>query len=466
MVCIPETICGRESDLLFSYPTLKYVRILDARLGFFKHLLTLSILIYIGVWQLWGECRYLEEGGVTGAVRMTLQQPTKGGCNPTLINCKNDFQSIETLSYCKQSNITYEGNKWSCQFYENVGAQVVMSNTILAGSRITQYQQTLVCNSTTSDTCPFIYNLTEGQKSKKTWYVADAERFTVLVDHSVMSDSAKSEILGYSSLQAGSASMKGRLFVEKNNALCKEFRHSATTDYRGELGKTNKAPCYIAPNVTSKNLDYFTIDVLMRAADKNLDAVNYDGQTYRETGVTMLLQIVYSNFRGNFKGKGSIQYYYKPRLVTRSSYNYYSPEYSDYRSLRTLNNIHGVFIEAIQGGSLYTWSFNNLLIQLTTSLTLFAVATVVTDFVALYIMPEHGVYEKYIYEETKEHFARDGMRHTEHGSDNARAIEELQTQTGSERSNSMSTLEYPLSKALLEDDEIPDIEDSGSRYVD
>ena len=58
------------------------------------------------------------------------------------------------------------------------------------------------------------------------------------------------------------------------------------------------------------------------------------------------------------------------------------------------------------------------------------------------------------------------MRHTEHGSDNARAIEELQTQTGSERSNSMSTLEYPLSKALLEDDEIPDIEDSGSRYVD
>jgi hypothetical protein len=58
------------------------------------------------------------------------------------------------------------------------------------------------------------------------------------------------------------------------------------------------------------------------------------------------------------------------------------------------------------------------------------------------------------------------MRHTEHGSDNARAIEELQTQTGSERSNSMSTLECPLSKALLEDDEIPDIEDSGSRYVD
>jgi hypothetical protein len=30
----------------------------------------------------------------------------------------------------------------------------------------------------------------------------------------------------------------------------------------------------------------------------------------------------------------------------------------------------------------------------------------------------------------------------------------------------MSTLECPLSKALLEDDEIPDIEDSGSRYVD
>lgn len=45
--------------------------------------------------------------------------------------------------------------------------------------------------------------------------------------------------------------------------------------------------------------------------------------------------------------------------------------------------MHGIFIEAVQGGSLYHLSFTNLLIQLTTSLTLFAMATVVTDFVAM-----------------------------------------------------------------------------------
>ena len=97
----------------------------------------------------------------------------------------------------------------------------------------------------------------------------------------------------------------------------------------------------------------------------------------------MLLQITYSNFLGNFKSTGDIAYYYNPILVKGSSFKYYSPQYSNYRQARVLNNMHGIFIEAVQGGSLYHFSLNNLLLQLTTSLTLFAMATVVTDFVAI-----------------------------------------------------------------------------------
>jgi hypothetical protein len=58
---------------------------------------------------------------------------------------------------------------------------------------------------------------------------------------------------------------------------------------------------------------------------------------------------------------------------------------------RTLLNKHGVYIQAVQQGSLRAFDFNSLLIQLTTSLTLFAVATVVTDFCAIYLLPDHEV---------------------------------------------------------------------------
>jgi hypothetical protein len=40
------------------------------------------------------------------------------------------------------------------------------------------------------------------------------------------------------------------------------------------------------------------------------------------------------------------------------------------------------------------FNFNTLLIQLTTSLTLLAAATVITDLVALYLLPDSEVYEK------------------------------------------------------------------------
>jgi len=58
---------------------------------------------------------------------------------------------------------------------------------------------------------------------------------------------------------------------------------------------------------------------------------------------------------------------------------------------RTLLNKHGVFIEAVQGGQIGLFNFNTLLIQLTTSLALLATATVLTDMMALYVMPDAKV---------------------------------------------------------------------------
>ena len=74
--------------------------------------------------------------------------------------------------------------------------------------------------------------------------------------------------------------------------------------------------------------------------------------------------------------------------------------YETYRTSRHLLNQHGIYVEAVQGGELRGFSFNALLIQLTTSLTLFATAKVLTDFLAVYLLPDRRHYAGYMYEQT------------------------------------------------------------------
>ena len=139
--------------------------------------------------------------------------------------------------------------------------------------------------------------------------------------------------------------------------------------------------------------------MLLRADDVSLDDVSYDGKTYRETGASLIFEITYQNFRG-WPGVGEIFYSYTPMVVRGSSYKYYDAIYAEYRERRHLLNQHGIYVEAVQGGELRGFSFNNLLIQLTTSLTLFATATVLTDFLAIYVLPDRNHYNDYKYEVT------------------------------------------------------------------
>lgn len=395
MKLLPDKIFGRDIDDVFAYPTTKFVRIRDARLGLFKIALALSIVVYVGVYELWYEGLYLEESGVTGAVRFSLQQPTVNGCDPTDPQCANTFRSTSSLPYCNQSGVEqyYKGNKFPCEYYENIGAQVVTSGGLLVVTRQTTYEQTLVCTASLDDNntfCPHVYDI----DSSSTTYVADAERYTVLIDHSVIAASLNKRVA------RPSAHLRGRLYVKSSHSLCEEYQ--GYSDVFGSK-RTRKAPCYVTPNETSRNLDFFSLDVLMRATGVTLDDENYDGQTYRETGTSLLLSIVYQNFR-NWHGKGQVVYSYQPYVVQGTSYKVYDPIYdassSSYRQSRTLLNKHGIFIEAAQGGVLHGFSFNNLLVQLTTSLTLFAVATLLTDFAALYLLPDAKVYSDYKFEET------------------------------------------------------------------
>jgi len=265
MPCLPETMFGVDVDLLFAYPTAKFVTILDARLGIFKYAMTFLIVCYVGIYQLWFQCSYLELSPVQGAVRFTLQQPTQDSCDPTDAGCKNNFNSVKELDYCSQSDMEYpNGKKYPCTFLENIGAQVVMDKSILITSRITTYDQVYACNSTHTPTCPYIYNETK----TTTKYSVDPEYFTVLIDHSVIATA-------FADVKYASSELEGRLYVAPaHNKLCKEYKKTAYAEVKGDekwQDDGSDLPCYIAPNVTAQNLDFFSVDVLLRASGTSLD---------------------------------------------------------------------------------------------------------------------------------------------------------------------------------------------------
>ena len=143
--------------------------------------------------------------------------------------------------------------------------------------------------------------------------MADIDSFTILADHSVLV-----ETLGISKT---SSQLNGMLYVANNNDLCKS-ESTARTDPHGHKGTyTNEAPCYVKPETTSRNLDYISLGTLLAAADISLDDVNYNGETYRETGATMILEINYDNFY-DWSGVGDITYIYTPTVVAQSSWKF------------------------------------------------------------------------------------------------------------------------------------------------
>ena len=404
----PDTIFGKDFDYVFAYPSVKMVAIQDARLGVLKYLLITLIVLYVAIVQLWKDGGYLETEKVSGVARFTLQQPTVDDCSPTSSGCKNKFTPLPALSYCDQATtLDYEtGTKYPCRYYDNIGLQTIFDTSIFVATRITERRESLVCDSPDSDstsdlgwnTCPHIYNLTAGT-SELTYYPADAESFSVLFDASVMATELD--------LKGESANENGLLYVESNDSLCKANPTSTNAFFDGDL--TNHAPCFIKPNRTSGNLDYFLLEVLMQAAGSSLDAVSSSGNTYRYDGVTLVVEVEYSNIRSWSGLSGAITYQYTPYLLSATSYKLYDVIWEGdpttaggYRQNRTLLNKHGVKVDLVQSGNLAAFSFSVLLVSLTTSLTLLAVATVITDYVALYLMPDRVKYDAAKYEWTED----------------------------------------------------------------
>eukprot|EP00980_Cylindrotheca_fusiformis_P025224 scaffold13293_cov120-Cylindrotheca_fusiformis.AAC.8 len=410
----------------FSYETVKYVSVNDSRLGCLRLLLVVAIVLYVVVVEMAYMGGYLEAIQVVGASRFSLKQPTTNNCDfSDSNNCTNAFAPLDTLAYCQQNGqgVPYSGTVFPCQIYEAVNAQVIQESSIVVWTRASTKNETLICGSGEEMICPRTYQSTSDSSVDDTFYIAESEAFTILLEHAATAShicETKEQKMGAMASQHYTCSAQASMFPEagrvlsQNDKLC-ELEFQENKSYSSPIGseQTKHAPCYIAPNRTNNGRDVFSLDAMLQAAGVTLDDCAVTGEssteedrddgkciTYRQTGAMVLITIVWNDFLP-YRGLCKPFYFYKPRVVAQS-FKGSQAFYSEYRTSRILMDAHGIKLSVVTAGSFHHFTWLNFLITITTALGMLAVATAIVDACMLYILPEKEQYQQVKYESIRQ----------------------------------------------------------------
>jgi hypothetical protein len=180
---------GQNLDDLLGYETRKIVRIRDRRLGSLYILFVVLIASYVVGFQILYSNEHFERRDVYGTARITIQQPTKGACNPNKRGCKSDFPSLTELPYCSvykgNSTDVRPENRHDCIFADQhtLAPTGMLIGEMLVPTRIDTMTEHKGCNPGPENgyTCDNEYEL---DHDENVIYVADIERYTILLAHS------------------------------------------------------------------------------------------------------------------------------------------------------------------------------------------------------------------------------------------------------------------------------------------
>ena len=236
-----------------AYKTPMIVSILDWRLGCMKYLFMLLIFLYVIIYSVIYKCAYLTQESPVGTVRFQLQQPTAINptsgtpCDPTDNACDDAFTPLESLDYCSQNkNVDPKIWKWPCTYWDANQDVYMTQSALLMTTRVAQYNQTRQCGGT-SMTCSKLWKndlpLVEG----KTSLIADIEKYTLLLDHTVVAPSIN--------VSASGRGCTGYLKVTRDaldwKELCLRGEAVQPEDMDHLIYGGTPAQCFIKPN-TSK----------------------------------------------------------------------------------------------------------------------------------------------------------------------------------------------------------------------
>jgi len=335
----------------------------------------------------------------TGTVRFSVHQPTVGDCDPTSENCMDNWPAKSSLNYCCRDKCKPAPDhgpgacrcpdrnfmNYDCLFYDGEQASVDQRFGVFITTRFRTEFQRKNASCIGADTCAKFWDI----ESKMTNFVAGIDQFSVLVDHA-----AQVPEIGFFQQArdiVGLLRIKGD--GPKQQALCKG---PWAWDSPFATHRANKAPCYIEAShpVKGSLQDVFLLSTLLTAASVDLDEASYagSGHSARFEGMTMLLSIKWFNTAPWVGILGKPGYVYELDAMPKNAYGLHQTIWAPKEPNRTVISAHGILLQANILGEIGGFNFNGLLLQLTASMTLLAVASFAVNFLATSVLKYKDYY--------------------------------------------------------------------------
>jgi len=419
MGLLPERCFGYDTDEIFKYRTTRLVVVKDRRLGLLNYCSLLLVILYVFFYEILYNTGYLFIAAPSGGHRFSLREKTNIlGCNPVSDEgCFAEVQELSSLDYCAERNES-NGNcdagfyrtsddnfcvqQRPCTRLDNIDVGIVEGNELLFTTRIFQVAQTNTCRNEGRENCNRLWGNVPG--TEEDLYIAGLENFTLLIDHAVQDST------GVSGLADVARNMKGVLEVPKNGALCMSLSQKGRVVKDADGRDTTSAPCWVDSNVPeADDNDVFAMSEWFGAANLGLDqssgSSTHLDESVRARGHVLVITIEYSNVFHWSGASNEISYVFKVKSLPGSSYKVTSSrdfvlQNSTEILSRKVQKRYGVQIQILQTGRLGAFSFNSLLLQLAAGSALFGISTLVTDFLAMNVLPDKDLYRKEKYKET------------------------------------------------------------------
>lgn len=412
------------TDML-EYNTIKVVRVRSKLLGSLHYSFMLGIALYITLHVFLSQKHYLAFESPMGLQRVTVQDP----CDPLHDDHSCTFPHFSGTKamgemcyppkafrcsrhdYCKSPATPVQdihgavGGKLKCRYWDHNsmvwppaerGALTIASRASLVHQELVDIhlQQNGIkkyCDSQEDMKCqwhPPISN--HSAYAKQDAYMADLGNFTVRISHSMWAPSFP--------INGNSADMEGWLMKCKPGQDCDSdpdswmpIKHLPKTGGADQLFMRDILYAATPADQIGVHGPGLDMDAQSDACPRKCNERSY---TYRFMGLVLHANIIYDNTGTLIEGSSATNVKYWIKIMTKPSTIFHVQVVQRGSELhkRTIHHLFGPRIVFDAGGKIGALSFSHVIIQLTTSLAMFAVATTMVDFLMCYLLPRRETY--------------------------------------------------------------------------
>lgn len=445
---------GQDVDTIFAYPTVRVVKINDRTLGVVQKLLTLTIFIYIFIFNIWFNGSHFSHAPVVGITRLQWQEPTKK-CNPFDMECEANYKSIQGLPYCKgYKGVKPDNFQQACDYYDARELPANVMDGVFLPTYIAKYQQKRACPEG-SATCvkKWQYTKPDGSAQKgigsakalEYTFVADVDDFSLLLDHNFHSERGSSQIArqdfemqGYwknckaedreqkhctllpikcvkgCDQAAESSSFFNFAQPARRSSNRRKTSTSLVTEQKRQLFASEdpivagdelamyeaRKSSELAEPISISDGDVLYLNTLLAMAGRSLnDAIDVDGETrsVRSRGMAIVIEIKYENLKRWTLWKTNQPWYtVSVKAMPVDSFKQADVEKID-ENTRNFRLSYGTMIIVKQTGSIAFFDPIFALVAFTSAMALLAVANTLTELLMLSVLPRKAEYEKLKY---------------------------------------------------------------------